>query len=411
MMSPSSGQKLLVINQYYAPDIASTGQLAAEICSSLARQGFEVHVVTGQPSYTASAQKAPRFEVLDGVHVHRVPMGRFRGRERMMVRFGGYIRFMWGAWRMAREVVKTEHPDSVLTFHNPPLIGLIGAYLTRHYQLRYTYALYDIHPDILIATRWTFLPRLLVWLWEKLNHWVFSEADAVIILGEGMKRTLVEGKDVPSEKVHVIPTWGRPELELAPRNQSIRDELGIVDEELLLLYSGNMGLMHPLDPILDAAAELQGLPVRFLFVGDGTKRQHLVRRVEKEKLDSVTFLPFQPEDRFIQLVAASDACLVALEPGLERFAVPSRAYTFLSAGRPLLTIMAPDADIARLVTNARCGWNVTNGEKLADLIRWLLDNPQELVQGGQRGRKVYEEQFRRENVIEEYARVLRGTSS
>lgn len=406
MMSPSPGQKLLVINQYYAPDVASTGQLAAEICSSLARQGFEVHVVTGQPSYTVSSPKAPRFEVLDGVHVHRVPMGRFRGRERMMVRFGGYLRFMWGAWRMAREIVKTERPDSVFTFHNPPFIGLIGAYLARHYQLRYTYALYDIHPDILIATRWTFLPRPLVWLWERLNHWVFSEADAVIVLGEGMKRTLVEGKGVPSEKVHVIPTWGRPELEPAPRNQPIRDELGIVDEELLLLYSGNMGLMHPLDPILDAAAELQGFPVRFLFVGDGTKRQHLVRRVENEKLNSVTFLPFQPEDRFIQLVAASDACLVALEPGLEELAVPSRAYTFLSAGRPLLTIMAPDADIARLVTEECCGWNVTDGPELAGLIRSLLEDPGELVRRGQQARAVYEARFQRAKIIQEYVDVL-----
>lgn len=406
MVSPSPGRKLLVLNQYYAPDLASTGQLAAEICSSLSQKGVEVHVVTAEPSYTASSPKAPLFEVLDGVHVHRVPMGRFRGRERMSVRLGGYLRFMWGAWRLAEKLVRSERPNGVFTFHNPPFIAVIGAYLARRYRLRYTYALYDIHPDILIATRWTFLPRPLIWLWERLNHWIFAEADAVIVLGEGMKRTLTEGKGVPSEKVHVIPIWGRPELKPAPRDEAIRDELGIADEELLLLYSGNMGIMHPLGAILDAAALLEGLPVKFLFVGDGAKRGHLVRRVKEEGLDSVFFLPFQPEDRFVRLVAASDACFVALEPGLERLAVPCRAYTFLSAGRPLLTIMAPGADIARLVAETGCGWNVTNGHELAHLLCRLIDTAEEFANRGQKARRIYEERFRRERVIEEYAKVL-----
>ncbi|MFQ5796095.1 MAG: glycosyltransferase family 4 protein [Candidatus Bipolaricaulia bacterium] len=408
LVNQSPCQKLLVINQYYAPDVASTGQYAAEICSSLTRQGFEVHVVTGQPSYTTLAPQAPSFEVLDGVHVHRVSLGRARGRERMQVRLAGYIRFLWGAWRMARTLVKSERPDGVLTFHNPPFVGIIGAHLASRYRLRYIYAMYDIHPDVLIATHWAYLPRPAIWMWEVVNRWIFRQAETIIVLGEGMERTLVDGKGVPSEKVRVIPNWGRPELEPASRTQPIRRELGISDEELLLLYAGNMGIMHPLDPILDAAALLQGLPVRFLFVGDGAKRQQMTNRVEQEKLSQVSFLPFQPEDHFVQLLAASDVCFVALEPGLERLAVPSRSYTFLSAARPLITLMAPHADIARLVTEASCGWNVTTGHELADLIRQLLDNPQELVHRGQQGRKVYQERFRQERVIEEYAKALRG---
>ena len=405
-MPQASVGKLLVVNQYYAPDLASTGQLAAEICSSLAKRGVEAHVVTAQPSYTASSPEAPLFEVVNGVHVHRVPMGRLRGRERMLVRIAGYLRFLWGAWHMARKLAKSERPDVVLTFHNPPFVGLIGAHLAHKYGARFVYAPYDIHPDILVATRWTFLPRPIIWLWERLNRWVLRSAEAVVVLGEGMKCTLVEGKGVPPDKVKVIPTWGRPELKPMSHKQSIRGELGISEGGLLLLYSGNMGIMHPLDPILDAAALLRGEPVRFLFVGDGAKRQHLVRRVEKEGLDQVSFLPFQPEDRFIQLVAASDACLVALEPGLERLAVPSRAYTFLSAGRPLITIMAPEADIARLVTEQGCGWNVTTGEELAELIRQLLSERQELVRRGERARAVYEERFQRERVLEQYARII-----
>ncbi len=206
-MSQSPYQKLLVVNQYYAPDVASTGQLAAEICSSLARRGLEVHVVTGQPSYTASAPEAPPFEVLDGVHVHRVSLGRTRGRERMSKRLAGYVRFLWRAWWMARTLVRSEHPDSILTFHNPPFVAIVGAYLASRYKLRYVYALYDIHPDVLLATGWH-LPRPAVWMWEAVNRWIFKRAENVVVLGEGMKRTLVDGKGVPSEKVREFPPGG-----------------------------------------------------------------------------------------------------------------------------------------------------------------------------------------------------------
>src|SRR5262245_22737693 len=89
------GRKLLVVNLYYPPDIASTGQLAADICSNLVRRGIEVHVVTGQPSYTAAAPTAAAHEVVDGVHVHRVSAGGARGRERMSTRMTGYISFLW----------------------------------------------------------------------------------------------------------------------------------------------------------------------------------------------------------------------------------------------------------------------------------------------------------------------------
>ncbi len=364
-------------------------------------------MVTGQPSYTRSVPEAPAFEVRDGVHVHRVPLGWAKGRERMTTRVAGYLRFLWGAWRVARKLVESERPKCVMTFHNPPVVGLIGAHLAVRYKLRFIYAVYDIHPDVLLATGWK-LPRPLIWVWEAVNRQVFRNADAVIVLGEGMRQTLVEGKGVPIDKIKVIPPWGRPELTPMPRDSSIRQEMGIGEQDLLLLYAGNMGIMHPLDPLVDAAAALQGLPVRFLFVGNGVKRPHLVARVEKEGIGQVVFLPFQPEDRFVRLVAAADACFVVLEPGMERLAVPSRAFTFLSAGKPLITLMAPEAEIARLLVEAECGWNVTDGVALARLLRWLVQNPDELVRRALNARRVYEERFRRENAIRAYAELLEG---
>jgi glycosyltransferase involved in cell wall biosynthesis len=397
--------KLLVINQYYAPDVASTGQLAAEICENLAASGTEVHVVTGQPSYTADSVEAPAYEIRNGVHIHRIEVG-IKGRERRVERILGYVKFLLGANRMARAIVNIEKPESILTFHNPPFVGWIGARLARKHNLRFTYAPYDIHPDVLIATGWLRLPRPIIWLWEAVNRYIFGSARSVIALGEGMRNTLIFGKGVSSSKVQVVPLWGRPEFSPATRDAGIRAELGIDEHAMMLLYSGNMGIMHHLEEILDAAAELRDAPVRFVFVGDGAKRETLLERVERNKLCNVQFLPFQTEERFARLVAASDVCLVVLEPGLEKLAVPSRSFTFLSAGKPLMTLMSPEADVARLITENFAGWNTESGDQMATQIGALLDQPKLLRHASENARRLYEARFTREKVLEKYRNIL-----
>ena len=96
---------------------------------------------------------------------------------------------------------------------------------------------------------------------------------------------------------------------------------------------------------------------------------------------------------------------------MERFAVPSRAYTFLSAGRPLLTVMDPKADVARLVSDSRCGFNATGGEDLADWIEINLANRADLHASGKRARKVYEARFTRKAILDEYVALCVGTQS
>jgi colanic acid biosynthesis glycosyl transferase WcaI len=401
-------RKLLVVNLYYAPDFVSTAHYAEDICVNIARRGVEVHVVAGAPSYSPSSPVAPAYEYRDGVHVHRIQLGGARGRESMKTRLKGYFWFLWGAWRKAREIIRKERPDTLLTFHNPPLVGALGAHLARQSRLRYTYVFYDIHPDVLLASGFMRMPEAVVQLWQGLNRWIAARARAVVVIGDGMKQTLVNKHRLPADKVVVIPLWGRPELTPSPAKETVRRELGVGESEILLLHAGNMGIMHPLDRILEAAASLRDAPLRFLFIGDGPKRESLVARVQAEGLERVSFLPFQEERRFIDILAAADACFVTLEPGLEKLAVPSRAFTILSAGRALITLMAPEADIARLVIDFSCGWNATDTEELKRVLEGLTRSPEELQERGRRGRELYERRFTKERVVAEYVRVVVG---
>ena len=401
--------KLLVVNQYYAPDLASSGQYLAELCEAFAESGMEVHAVASQPSYTDGAVPAPEFEVLNGVNVHRVSVGDSVGRERMRTRVSGYAKFMFNAWRKADALARTLAPDIVLTFSNPPTVGLIGARVSRKYGARYVYVLYDIHPDVVMATGFAKLPPPVVWAWNRMNRFILRRADTIVVPGRAMVDTLVEKKGITRDRVKVIPNWGRPEVGFAKQSESLRRELGVAEGELMLLYAGNIGILQQLDPILDAAREVRDEGVKFVFLGDGARREELTNRAVREGMTNVSFLGYQPEERFRSILTSADACLVTLQPGMDRLSAPSRAYTFLSAGRPLVVMMPPDSELAQMVSETKTGWNVLDGQELANLARTLKGNLREIEQHGENASALYNQRFTKSRVSQEYIKLLGGS--
>lgn len=400
-------KRLLVINQYYYPDLASTGQYAHDICTGLATYGFKIIVITGKPSYSENSPDAPYFEEIKSIKIYRISLGGIKGREDKKTRFKGYIRFLMGAWKKAREILKKEKFDIILTFHNPPFVGFLGSLIAKKYKLKFIYIPYDIHPDVLIKTGWK-IPKLFIYLWEVINRLTFKTATKIVVLSEGMKKKLVENKRVPENKVIVIPLWAKPEINLNKNFSLIRKELGIKDNELFLLYAGNMGILHPLEIILEAVKKLKGIPVKFLFIGDGVKKKYLLEKVKKEGIQNVYFLPFQTEEKFVQILNSSDVCILTIGKGLENLAFPSKVFTFLSAGKPVITVADPNADIAKMVRVYDCGWNVRNENELALLLLSLCKFPEKIKIKGYKAKEMYNKLYKKEKIIERYAKLLKS---
>jgi len=114
-------QNVLVINQYYIPDVASSGQLLADLCEGLVLQSHRISVVCAQPSYEMDSRDVSSREKLGGVDVYRTPMGIFRGRSNFILRVIGYLMFLMQAWFKASSLLRREKFDVVITLSNPPL--------------------------------------------------------------------------------------------------------------------------------------------------------------------------------------------------------------------------------------------------------------------------------------------------
>jgi GT2 family glycosyltransferase/glycosyltransferase involved in cell wall biosynthesis len=388
---PERPPHVLVLNQYAPPDPASTGAFAHEVAVALAAEGSRVTFLAGQPSYVASQPCASRHEERDGVRIVRLRILRRGGRARRGWRFAGYLSYLARAAVAGGRLILTDRVDTILAFHNPPLLKLLAAGLAGR-RRNLVCVLLDLHPDVLLATRWMRLPRFVVAMWEGANSWALGRATRVVVLSPGMREVLVE-KGVDPAKVEVVPLWARPELTPMGRPRSGR--------ELKLVFAGNLGITQQLAPVRDAAAALIDEPVHFWFVGNDAPRAQL------NGLPNVSFMPFQSEADYRALVSASDAGIVTLALGLERLVVPSRALPFLSAGVPLLAVMNPDSELGQLISDYSCGVCVTSADELVRAVKRWVREPDGLRMAGARAREAYEATRDRRQLIHRYVELCR----
>ena len=400
-------RRVLFLNQYYAPDVASSGQMLSDLVEGLVEIGHSATVVCSQPSYESSVPEAASKDISAGLKIHRIGMSGTKGRDNFIIRAIGYLRFLILAWIISRRLIRKEKYDVVIALSNPPFIGIVGALIARKASVPFVSVMYDIHPDIVQATKWIKLPGVFFHLWNSVSTWIVRRAIVVVVLGAGMRRTIVETKDSTCEKVKIIPVWARPEFKSGEYPlPDTRRKFGIAPDEIVILFSGNIGIMQPVDEILRAASETRDKKFRFMFLGGGIGSDIIRDFAKKNELLNITVLPYQPFDDFKSILLESDICVVSLSNGMERLSVPSRAYTFLSAGKPIIAIMNSNSDIGNLVREWDCGWVVSEMRTLSGLLMDLENDRSSINKKAARARNAYTSTLGKKTSVDSFSELI-----
>jgi len=178
------------------------------------------------------------------------------------------------------------------------------------------------------------------------------------------------------------------------------------------MYAGNVGFSQSLELLVYAARELVADPgVVFVINGGGSAKEALER--DASDLPNIRFAPFQPKDRLAEVLATGDVHVVPLKRGLAASSVPSKTYSILAAGRPLLASIDAGTEVARLVERAACGAAVEPDDPQAFLagLKELLASPDRGRALGERGREFVERWVSPRAVAEAYEALfeeLRG---
>jgi colanic acid biosynthesis glycosyl transferase WcaI len=151
------------------------------------------------------------------------------------------------------------------------------------------------------------------------------------------------------------------------------------------MYAGNVGFSQSVGLLIDAARELP--EVAFVVNGEGSARSEL--EVAARDLPNVSFVDYQPAERLSEVLASADVHVVPLKAGLGSVSVPSKAYSIMASGRPILASIDADSEVARIVERARCGRVVSPDDAAAFVgaLRSLLADPAGCREMGERGRE------------------------
>src|SRR5436190_16089882 len=219
-----SAARLLLVNQHYYPDVASTGQHLTDLAEHLAREGYAVEVLTGRGKYVAGKMDAPAREIRNGVAIKRLRTTSF-GRGSHLGRLVDYLSFYM---RVLAALLFGRRRDGVIFLTTPPLLGFLGAIAKLLRGQRYGVWSMDLHPDAEVASGMLRKGSVVAKLLEWANATGYRNADFVIDLGSYMKDRIV-AKGVPVERTHTVPVWSaKDEIVPIPREENpLIDELGL----------------------------------------------------------------------------------------------------------------------------------------------------------------------------------------
>ena len=204
----------------------------------------------------------------------------------------------------------------------------------------------------------------------------------------------------------MIPNWYKDEgVSLNNRRgNSFRKTVG---DRFVVSYFGNMGTMQDMQTILEAARELRNEQVFFLFAGHGNKFEKVKTFLQREEIENAAVYPFLHGTDFQDALAISSCALVSLEKDTTGLCVPSKTYSYMMRGLPLIAIM-DESDIVRDI-EAGAGLWVHNGEAhaLADAIRGLKNDPERVAQMSRVCRELYLKKYTTEICTENYVKLFR----
>lgn len=368
--------RVLLINQVFYPDPASTGQHLAGLAQALVKRGHEVTVLTGRRGYDDPGRSYPVRESWRGIEIVRVGSTGFGHGSKLGLALD-FLTFLIAAkWR----ALLLRRADVVVTLTTPPLLSVLGAALARWWRSRFIYWVMDLNPDEAIAVGWLSAGSPMAHLLEAFSRWSLRAADSVIVLDAYMKERIV-AKGIAAEKIATVPIWMHGDIHFdAAGRERFRREHGLSDK-FVVMYSGNHTPVHPLESLVEAAGLLRDDPrIHFCFVGGGTEWRTLRYCAQAESWPNVTFLGYQPFESLSASLSAADVQVAAMGETFVGIVHPCKVYNILAVERPFVFIGPARGHVPDLIQEAGLGGLATtfrHGESraLAEDIRRRAASP------------------------------------
>jgi len=397
--------KILIPFSYYHPEQCAGLFVIDDMTAEAARQEIESVITVPTPTRNvASGAKWDREETLcDGkVLVHRFRMygeGKNPVLRALRYLFCEIVQLHYMLWK--------EY-DVAFIDSTPPIQGLKLPIVRLLRKKPVVHNVQDLFPETLSGTG---LARQGGLLW-KIGMWVsnvtFRNSDKIIAISNDIKRSMV-ARGVPTEKIEVVYNWvdEKSVYPIAKEENPLFDEFGLDRDKFTIVYAGNLGNAQNIGIVLDGA---KGLPeVQFVVFGSGGLENEVCKRISDEGLTNVHLNPLQPVERVKFVYSLGDACIVSCKEGLGGSAMPSKSWSIMSCGRPVVASF-DEGELKEILENNNCGVfsHAGNVKEFVVAIKQLATNREKCEEMGKNARQFILDNLTKEVGVKKYVDIIKS---
>ncbi len=399
MSSPGKPLKVLIVTQFYYPDVTACAFRMQETALLLAQMGCDVHVIAGEPHKGQIAGQA----INDGaIKVSRVKLVKYEGRGKWNY-ITHYLSFMFAAIKAAR-----RHPGKfdIIWASSPPLFtGIAGMAIAWLKKARFCLDIRDIWPESAVVAGQIKADSMMFRMAKIVEYVLYKAAARITCVARPM-----------AEYIRQVSGGKQPEIiyNAIPETMTAKEALPIEQNpaQLNILYIGNMGYCQNLSLVIEAAAILAARGesrIRFQLVGNGIEKQMLEAEVARRGLGNVEIQGIVSKDEAISMIRNAHALMLHLkDDGTMDKTIPSKVFDYMAGGRPILYGLKGEASDILKNIEGNLYYDPADPTQLADKSAFLLQNYAGLAAAATKNLAVVKENYLREGMARKLFEVFQS---
>ena len=403
---------IIIANPLFPPEPMPSGEMCFNLAKEFSRSGDGVTVISGFPNrpkgvvYDGFFRSIRNETVTSGFRLIRCFTWLIGPKRKTVDRLLENLSFgIFAGLNLVFEPGK----GILLVEAWPVFCSFLLALVGRIKKHRTFYFIQDLLPEqaeqVGMLPKGGFLSRFMLFV----DRLACRMASGVFVLSPGMKDWVAQTREIPLSKIEVVPI--QIDLSRFPKDNSShswRKNHGYSEKDFLILFSGTLGFVSGLDILADV---LPLIPpetnLRFVIVGEGPLKPFLSSLLEK--YPNLKLLPYQADSEFPKMLQSVDLTLLPMKGSCGIGSVPSKMYSYMAAGKPVLSNAPLCSENARIIRTMGCGELVapdSPNELARALIKLSSDKPT-LERMGKAGRNYIEENC----TVEQIAKKLHAIFS
>lgn len=413
--------RVLMLNAYFIPEQTAFTHLEQDLLDAFAAENFMVNVVTPVPTRGVDGKVRKEYAgkreeyLYDGaVCVQRFWAPR-EGRNPVTRAF----RYFWCNLREYQMGRKYGDTDVIFCTSTPPTQGWMAALVKKsikkhgNQQVKLIYNLQDIFPDSMVNAGMTRKGSFLWKIGRRIEDKTYENADKIIAISDNFKRNILK-KGAEEKKITVIPNWvdSNAVIPVSRENNTLFEKYNLNPSKFYICYSGNIGHSQNISLLIEVFVRTRNvLPdVVFVVIGEGAAKPELEQFVSNNRIENIIVLPFQPPGDISNVYSMGDIDLIISKKGIGSSSVPSKTWSIMSSGRPILASFDSESELGELIRESNCGIVVEPDDidGFISAIKELYENKDVRLKMGRNGRDFVRRYRDKSACTKEYVAVLKS---